>query len=147
MDRTTLAPNLETLGMFSPSHDPLGKAVVAAALFVASAGPCLAGGSPGYYQTVIPPVVVYAPPPPPNPLAAIGFGVGNLVGGALAIPGLVLGGLFGAIAPPPAPLCVAPNGYLFPCSAGPGPAYPLPTYEPDSEVQEPLLPPPAAIST
>jgi hypothetical protein len=67
--------------------------------------------SPGYYAPELPPVVVYARPlpPPPNPLTALGLGIGTLVGGALAIPGLVPGGLFGAIAPPPIALCRAPD--------------------------------------
>ena len=68
---------------------------------------------PGPYYA--PPVIVTAPWP--NPIDA-------LVGGALAIPGVVLGGLFGAIAPPPVVSCVGPDGSLFPCPAGPAPAYP-----------------------
>src|ERR1700675_4151230 len=74
-----------------------------------AATPCLAGGepSPPYYPA---PAPYYAPPyyaPWPNPIDV-------LVGGALAIPGVVLGGLFGAITPPVAVSCVGPRGSLSP---------------------------------
>jgi hypothetical protein len=112
--------------------------LAAMAAIIAASSPCLAGGepSPPYYPAPAP--YYYAPPvivtaPPPNPLAAVGVGIGGLVGGALAIPGVVLGGLFGAIAPPAATLCVLPDSILVPCPAGPPPvypAYPPPAYEP-----------------
>jgi hypothetical protein len=108
----------------------LALCLASASPCLASASPCLAGGEPSrsYYPApgpyYAPPVIVTAPWP--NPIDV-------LVGGALAIPGVVLGGLFGAIAPPVAVSCVAPDGAFFPCPAGPAPAYPAypsPTYGP-----------------
>jgi|HubBroStandDraft_6_1064221.scaffolds.fasta_scaffold456997_3 hypothetical protein len=103
-----------------------------------AATPCLAGGepSPPYYPA---PAPYYAPPyyaPWPNPIDV-------LVGGALAIPGVVLGGLFGAITPPVAVSCVGPGGSLSPCPAGPAPAYPAypPAYGPGYAPMEPAPPP------
>jgi hypothetical protein len=119
------------------------RATIALVLCIASASPCLAGGEPSssYYPApgpyYAPPVIVTAPWP--NPIDA-------LVGGALAIPGVVLGGLFGAIAPPPVVSCVGPDGSLFPCPAGPAPAYPAyppPTYGGGYGGQEPPPLPPA----
>ena len=105
------------------------------------ATPCLAGGEPSrsYYPA---PAPYYAPPvvitaPWPNP-------IDGLVEGVLVIPGVVLGGLFGAIAPPAVVSCVGPDGSLFPCDAGPAPGYPYPppaygpTYDPGYVGQEPL---------
>jgi hypothetical protein len=117
------------------------KAVTIAIAAALAATPAFAGSEPSrspapYYYA--PPVIVTAPPP--NPLVGLGAGIGGAVGGLASLPFVVLGGLFSTISPPPAPLCVAPDGSLFPCSSGPGPAYPLPTYEPDSGPQEPPSP-------
>jgi hypothetical protein len=100
-------------------------AATIAASVALTATAAFAGGepSPPYYRA---PAPYYAPPvivtaPWPNP-------IDGLVEGVLVIPGVVLGGLFGAIAPPAVVSCVGPDGSLFPCPMqAPGyPAYPSP---------------------
>ena len=119
------------------------KVILTSAILVATVQAAMAGGEPSrsYYPEpgpyYAPPVIVTAPWPNP---------IDTLVGGALAIPGVVLGGLFGAIAPPPVVSCVGPDGSLFPCPAGPAPAYPAyppPTYGGGYGGQEPPPLPPA----
>jgi hypothetical protein len=108
---------------------------LAAMAIIVATSPCLAGGSPGYYQAPYyaeqPPVVVYTTPP--NPIVGI-------VGGVVSLPFVVLGGIATAIAPPAIVSCVAPDGYFFPCAAGPSPeypAYPPPAYGPSYGGVEP----------
>jgi hypothetical protein len=114
------------------------KVILTSAILVATVQAAMAGGEPSrsYYPA---PAPYYAPPvivtaPWPNP-------IDGLVGGVLAIPGVVLGGLFGAIAPPPVVSCVGPDGSLFPCPAGAAPVYPA--YGAGYGGQGPLPLPPA----
>jgi hypothetical protein len=91
------------------------KAAVTIAIAIAlTATSAFAGGEPSYPYPPppppYPPVIVTAPPPPP---------LATLVLGVIGLPFTVLGGIATAITPPAA-VCVAPDGALFPC-AGPTP--------------------------
>jgi hypothetical protein len=96
------------------------------ALILALATPAAAGGDaypPAY--PVAPPAPVYAPPPPP-PLVQFG----GFLGAVATLPFAVIGGLFGAIAPPP---CYDPSsGAPMPCLPPPPATYmpyqPAPSY-------------------
>jgi hypothetical protein len=111
------------------------KQILLGAALMTATSPALAGGEPypAYYREAPPPVIVTAPPvyaPPPPPFVALGAGIGGLVTGAVSLPFALLGGIAVSIVPPVVS-CVAPDGSLFPCAAGPGyPAYPPPSYGP-----------------
>jgi hypothetical protein len=117
--------------------------LAAMAAIIVATSPCLAGGSPGYYQAPYyaeqPPVVVYTTPP--NPIVGI-------VGGVVSLPFVVLGGIATAIAPPAIVSCVAPDGYFFPCAGptpwpgyGPQEPYPSPPATPPRPLYGPHVPP------